>query len=106
MGHKSVNAQACQKLDESLYDFEIHSHVAPKPAVARITYSQSINAYLIWDMARSEFGPGPDLIWVQDPNRFRPSANPISTLPVISVEMQPTIVTAGKRYKKMKILES
>ena len=82
--HKSVNAQACQKLDESLYDFEIRSHVAPKPAVNRITYSQSINAYLIWDRARSEFGPGPDLIWVRDPNRFRHSANPIFTLRVIS----------------------
>ena len=34
--------------------------------------------------ARSEFGPGPDLIWVRDPYRFRPSANPISTLRVIS----------------------
>ena len=58
--------------------------VAPKPAVNRITYSQSINAYLIWDRARSEFGPGPDLIWVRDPYRFRPSSNLIFTLRVIS----------------------
>ena len=27
----------CQKLDEPLYDFEIHLHVAPKPVVNRIT---------------------------------------------------------------------
>ena len=102
--HKPVKHLACQKLDESLYDFEIHSHVAPKTAVNRITYSLSINAYLIWDRARSEFGPGPDLIWVRDPNRFRPSANPIFTLRVSSfVQMQPTIITVEKkRLKKNK----
>merc|ERR1712212_922418 len=72
-------------LDESLYDLGIHSHVAPKPVANRITYSQTINAYLIWarDLisfgrrAPSHLGTGTDFIWVWDSYRFRPSAKPM-----------------------------
>ena len=40
------NFSKCQNLDESLYDFGIHSHDARKPVVKIITYS----IYDQWDL--------------------------------------------------------
>ena len=53
--------------------------------------------------AQSEFGPGPDLIWVQDPNRFRLSANLIFTLRVISFSKCRDATNHSQCQKKRKL---
>ena len=64
---------------EKLMTLSVIIGLAPGPKVIRVRCLNENRR-----RAQSEFGPGPDLIWVRELYRFRPSANPISIFRVIS----------------------